>query len=127
MDDPQVTEALLSLAAWCEEKGIAYIHLAEADWDDVPQVPDSFRETMRATFSGTIIIAGNYTAERAQRMLDKGFADLIAFGRAFIANPDLPYRMQHQLPLVSISDPTTLFGGTDIGYTDYLFYKKHKE
>ena len=122
-----MTEALLSLAAWCEEKGIAYIHLAEADWDDVPQVPDSFRETMRATFSGTIIIAGNYTAERAQRMLDKGFADLIAFGRAFIANPDLPYRMQHQLPLVSISDPTTLFGGTDIGYTDYLFYKKHKE
>ncbi|EXU74342.1 alkene reductase [Erwinia mallotivora] len=127
MDDPQVTEALLALAAWCEEKGIAYIHMAEADWDDAPQVPDSFRETLRATFRGTIIVAGNYTAEKARRILDKGLADLVAFGRAFIANPDLPYRMQHQLPLAPLGNPATLFGGTEAGYTDYPSYNTHKE
>jgi N-ethylmaleimide reductase len=44
MNDPQVIEAILALAAWCEKKGIAYIHLAEADWDDAPQVPADFRQ-----------------------------------------------------------------------------------
>jgi N-ethylmaleimide reductase len=52
MNDPQVTEAILALAAWCEQRGIAFIHLAEADWDDAPQVPDHFRKSLREVFSG---------------------------------------------------------------------------
>lgn len=119
MDDPQATEAILALAAWCEEKGIAFIHLAEADWDDAPEVPNEFRETLRATFSGTIIVAGNYTKQKAEKLLAAGLIDLVAFGRPFIANPDFPYRLKNNLPIASIGDPATLFGGTQIGYTDY--------
>lgn len=121
MDDPQAIEAILALAAWCETKGIAFIHLAEADWDDAPQVPYEFRETLRATFSGTIIVAGNYTREKADEMLAAGVVDLVAFGRPFIANPDFPRRLKENLPLAPIGDPTTLFGGSDVGYTDYPF------
>lgn len=119
MDDPQAIEAILALAAWCETRGIAFIHLAEADWDDAPQVPYEFRETLRATFSGAIIVAGNYTREKADKLLTAGLVDLVAFGRPFIANPDFPHRLKQNLPLADISNPATLFGGTEVGYTDY--------
>jgi N-ethylmaleimide reductase len=122
MNDPQVTEAILALAAWCEQEGIAFIHLAEADWDDAPQVPEPFRQSLRETFSGTLIVAGNYDLEKAEKILAAGYADLIAFGRTFIANPDLPHRLAHQLPLAQVRDPATLFGGTATGYTDYPIY-----
>ncbi|MEX1841409.1 alkene reductase [Enterobacter cloacae] len=127
MNDPQVTEAILMLAAWCEEKGIAFIHLAEADWDDAPQVPEPFRQTLREAFSGTIIVAGNYTPEKTEKILAAGYADLVAFGRPFIANPDLPHRLAHQLPLAEVSDPGTLFGGTGVGYTDYPQYRATRQ
>lgn len=119
MDDPQATEAILALAAWCETRGIAFIHLAEADWDDAPQVPYEFRQTLRATFSGTIIVAGNYTREKADTLLAAGLVELVAFGRPFIANPDFPRRLQDNLPLAGIDNPATLFGGNEVGYTDY--------
>ncbi|HHT0394787.1 TPA: alkene reductase [Raoultella planticola] len=123
MNDPQVIDAILALAAWCEKKGIAYIHLAEADWDDAPQVPADFREALRATFSGTLIVAGNYTQDKVDKLLKAGLADLFAFGRPFIANPDLPYRLRNNLPLTTVSNPSTLFGGSSAGYTDYPCYK----
>ncbi|MGK4623822.1 alkene reductase, partial [Raoultella ornithinolytica] len=110
------------LAAWCEQQGIAFIHLAEADWDDAPQIPEQFRQSLRETFSGTLIVAGNYDREKAEKILAAGYADLIAFGRPFIANPDLPHRLAHQLPLAQVRDPATLFGGTATGYTDYPTY-----
>ncbi|MFZ3391398.1 alkene reductase [Buttiauxella gaviniae] len=119
MDDPQAIEAILALAAWCEQKGIAFIHLAEADWDDAPQVPYEFRETLRATFSGAIIVAGNYTQEKAEKFLAAGIVDLVAFGRPFVANPDFPRRLEENLPLASISNHAALFGGKEAGYTDY--------
>ncbi len=86
-----------------------------------------FRDTLRATFSGTLIVAGNYDQQKAERILGAGLADLVAFGRPFIANPDLPQRLQHRWPLATVSDPGTLFGGTAAGYTDYPFYTEHKE
>ncbi|MEO3739876.1 alkene reductase [Kosakonia sp. WA-90] len=122
MNDPQVIDAILALAAWCDKKGIAYIHLAEADWDDAPQVPLAFREALRATFNGTLIVAGNYTRDKADKILHDDLADLVAFGRPFISNPDLTYRLKNHLPLEEINDPATLFGGSDKGYTDYPVY-----
>lgn len=122
MDDPQVTEAILALAAWCQSKGISFIHLSEADWDDAPQVPEDFRKTLRATFRGSIIVAGNYTKEKAERLLSAGLVDLVAFGRPFIANPDLPYRLKNELKLATVKDQRTLFGGNEKGYTDYPSY-----
>ncbi len=105
-----------------EEAGIAYLSLAEADWDNAPELPETFREAVRKTFSGKIIYAGKYTAERANRVIKAGWADLIAFGRPFIANPDLPARIANNWPLNPL-DPGSMYGGTDKGYIDYPTYK----
>lgn len=115
---PEIVDTILLAAEYLGQQGIAYIHLSEADWDDAPQIPEGFRIKLRQVFSGTIIVAGRYDVERASAVIDKGYADLVAFGRSFIANPDLPYRLQHELPLANF-DKGPLFGGGAEGYIDY--------
>ena len=119
-DDPHATyiEAIKVL----EDIGIAYVSLAEADWDNAPELPETFREDVRKNFSGRVIYAGKYTAERGVRVIESGWGDLIAFGRPFIANPDLPKRIANNWPLTPV-DPATMYGGTDKGYTDYRTYQ----
>lgn len=119
-DDPHATyiEAIKVL----EDIGIAYVSLAEADWDNAPELPETFREDVRKNFSGRVLYAGKYTAERGVRVIESGWGDLIAFGRPFIANPDLPKRIANNWPLTPV-DPATMYGGTDKGYTDYRTYQ----
>jgi N-ethylmaleimide reductase len=123
MNDPQAIDAILLAAKRFNEMGIAYIHLAEADWDDAPVVSQSFRETLRQSFDGAIVVAGNYTAETGAAIIESGLVDFVAYGRKFLANPDLPYRFEHGLPLNELGDPSHFFGGTELGYTDYPFCK----
>ncbi|WP_282131458.1 alkene reductase [Pseudoalteromonas aliena] len=106
-----------------EQAGIAYLSIAEADWDNAPDLPEQFYKAVRAEFSGRIIYAGKYTVEKAIRILGKGFGDLFAFGRPFIANPDLPERIANNWPL-NEADAATMYGGTELGYSDYPFYEK---
>lgn len=106
-----------------EESGIAYVSIAEADWDNAPDLPDSFREAVRSTFSGRIIYAGRYTAERGERLVQAGLADLIAFGRPFIANPDLPQRLFNGWPLNPLREEG-MYGGGEAGYIDYPTYSE---
>lgn len=101
--------------------GVAYVSLAEADWDSAPELPSSFREAVRATFSGAILYAGKYTPERAAAAVEAGWADLIAFGRPFIANPDLPARIANGWPMNPL-DASSMYGGTEKGYIDYPMY-----
>ena len=119
-EDPHETyiEAIKVL----EQVGIAYVSLAEADWDNAPELPETFRNAVRSNFSGKVIYAGKYTVERAVRVVKAGWGDLIAFGRPFIANPDLPERIAQGWPLNAV-DPATMYGGTDKGYTDYPSYR----
>lgn len=98
--------------------GVGYIHIAEADWDDAPHMPMAFKQRLRDVFPGTLIYAGKYTAERANAALHEGWADLIAFGRPFVANPDLPERLRTGAALTP-HDRDTLFGGGAQGLTDY--------
>lgn len=119
MDDPEAIDAILALGHACDKLGIAYLHLAEADWDDAPTVSEDFRHAFRAAFSGPVIVAGNYSAESGAALIESGLVDLVAFGRKFIANPDLPARLQQGQPLAEVTDPSTLFGGDARGYTDY--------
>lgn len=121
--DDHPEETYIAAATLLNEIGIAYIHIAEADWDNAPVMPVAFKEAYRRAFTGTLIYAGKYTLERAQEALEKGWADLIAFGRPFIANPDLPYRLQHALPL-NEGDRSRYFGGGEKGYTDYPVYEQ---
>ncbi|MGG2396014.1 alkene reductase [Pseudomonas sp. SH1-B] len=118
-EDPHTTyiEAIKVL----EAAGVAYVSIAEADWDNAPELPESFRRDVRTSFSGKILYAGRYTAERGERLIELGLADLIAFGRPFIANPDLPARIANGWPLNPL-DPATVYGGAEKGLTDYPSY-----
>ncbi|MRI35475.1 alkene reductase [Endozoicomonas sp. OPT23] len=102
--------------------GIAYLSLAEADWDNAPDLPQDFYQGAREHFSGRILYAGRYTPEKAEKVLKAGHGDMFGFGRPFIANPDLPERIKHNHPLNDV-DPATMYGGTDKGYTDYPTYQ----
>ncbi|MEL0614713.1 alkene reductase [Marinomonas arenicola] len=117
--DPHTTyiEAIKLL----EQANVAYLSIAEADWENAPDLPDTFYSAVRETFSGRIIYAGKYTIEKALKVLSKGHGDLFAFGRPFIANPDLPERIANGWPLNDV-DPTTMYGGTEAGYNDYPSY-----
>ncbi|MNI29608.1 N-ethylmaleimide reductase [compost metagenome] len=118
-DDPHQTyiEAIKVL----EQEGIAYLSIAEADWANAPDLPEAFRREVRSTFSGRIIYAGLYTAERAARVIESGLADLVAFGRPFIANPDLPERIANGWPLNALN-VAGMYGGGEQGFTDYPRY-----
>jgi N-ethylmaleimide reductase len=118
-DDPHQT--YLEAVKVLEQAGVAYLSIAEADWDNAPDLPEDFRRDVRRSFSGRIMYAGRYTAERGNRLLDAELADLIAFGRPFIANPDLPRRLAHGWPLNTV-DAATLYGGAEQGFTDYPAY-----
>ncbi|MRT30226.1 MULTISPECIES: alkene reductase [Herbaspirillum] len=118
MDCPDILPTILDAASFLQQRGIAYLHLVEADWDDAPVVTESFRQQLRERFTHPIIVAGNYNKARAQWVLEQGYADLVAFGRPFVANPDFPRRLVEDLPLADF-DGATLFGGGAAGYTDY--------
>ena len=118
MDCPERIPTALAAARLLSRKRVAYLHLAEADWDDAPAVPDDFRRDLRRAFDGAIGVAGGYTLEKAQEVIRSGRVDWVAFGRPFIANPDLPRRLERGSTLAE-PDPATLFGGDACGYTDY--------
>ncbi|MCS4249850.1 alkene reductase [Pseudomonas sp. BIGb0164] len=115
---PDILPTILEAAQYLQGKGIGYLHLVEADWDDAPVFTEAFRQAIRARFSNPIIVAGNYDVQRAEWVISHGYADLVAFGRPFVANPDLPLRLAQDLPLAPL-DHATLFGGSAKGYSDY--------
>ena len=116
------------VAAMLDTYRIAYIHVREAPtkglYDNsgrgsrgMPDVP-AVAPKIRAAFRGPLILNSDYDLPRAQATLATGEADAISFGRAFIANPDLPRRLREGLPL-SPFDPTTLYTNSREGYSDY--------
>jgi N-ethylmaleimide reductase len=118
MDCPDILPTLLEAMDFLQARGIGYVHLVEADWDDAPIFTEEFRREIRARFTRPIVVAGKYDTARAERVLADGHADFVAFGRPYVANPDLPSRLSQDLPLAAF-DPSTLFGGDNRGYTDY--------
>ncbi len=120
-DDPEAT--YLEAARRLNTLGVAYIHIAEADWEDAPGVPDGWKGKLREAYSGAIIYAGYYDKVKAEAAIASGDADLIGFGRATIANPDLPWRLQEGIAL-NQPESATFFGGQKRGYTDYPYAMK---
>jgi len=119
MNCPEIINTILQAANFLQATNISYIHLAEADWDDAPTVNEEFRRELRKRFHGKIIVAGKYDLTKAETILKQDYADLVAFGRPFIANPDFPNRIANGVPLATL-EPSALFGGTEKGYSDYL-------
>jgi N-ethylmaleimide reductase len=81
-------------------------------------MPAAFKEALRLVYSGAMIYSGHYDLARASDVIANGWADLVGFGRPFIANPDLPARLRTGAPLAA-GDPAGYFGGGAGGYTDY--------
>ena len=80
-------------------RDIAFLRLSEPDWAGGPAVDEQCRRALRSVFAGVIVGAGGYTAEKAVTLIGEGLIDAVAFGRPFIANPDLPRRLVERLPL----------------------------
>ncbi|RQW42816.1 alkene reductase [Novosphingobium sp. LASN5T] len=120
--DPQATFGYA--AAKLDELGIAYLHVVEPRIKGTELIaatkPVAVRH-LRPLFRGTMIAAGGFDRAGAEAVLETGDADAVAFGRAFIANPDLPDRLRLGLPLTPY-DRATFYGGDARGYTDYPFH-----
>jgi N-ethylmaleimide reductase len=76
---------------------------------------------LRTIFTGKIVAAGGFEPDTAEAVVTKGDADLVAFGRYFVSNPDLPTRMRQRLPL-SDYDRCTFYTFDARGYIDYPEY-----
>jgi len=118
LDDSAGQPMGLHLATEFARRDVAFLHLSEPDWAGGPQLDEDFRKQLREAFPGVIVGAGNYEVEKAERLIEAGYIDAAAFGRPFIANPDLPKRLRLGAPL-NEPVPTSFYGGGAEGYTDY--------
>ncbi|ORM74057.1 N-ethylmaleimide reductase [Pantoea wallisii] len=115
---PDEEEAALWYISELGKRGLAYLHLSEPDWAGGKPYTEAFRQKVRAAFPGVIVGAGAYTVEKADDLIARGLIDAVAFGRDFIANPDLVARLQQDAPL-NPQRPESFYGGGAEGYTDY--------
>jgi N-ethylmaleimide reductase len=101
---------------------LAYVHVIEGITHGPRQVPGGFDlRALRHRFVGTYIANNGYDRELALEARRRNLADLIAFGRLFISNPDLVERLRLRAPL-NVPDQGTFFGGGAQGYTDYPIF-----
>jgi N-ethylmaleimide reductase len=118
--DPQATFGYVTTEL--DRLGIAYLHVVEPrikGTEDVAHGEAAIgAQHLRRKFSRTLIAAGGFTPTSAEAIVAFGDTDLVAFGRHFIANPDLPERIRRGLPLTRY-DRSTFYGGDARGYTDY--------
>jgi N-ethylmaleimide reductase len=120
--DPEATFG--AVAAKLNDYRLAYLHIVNpaiaALENHTKPEPVALRmvELMREQYRGALIIAGGFDQATAEDWLRQGKADLIAFGRKFLANPDLPERFRLHAPL-NADDRSTYYGGGAKGYTDY--------
>ena len=114
-------QALFPAAAAALSKiGIAFLELREPGFDGTfgKAEVDPIAPLIRKVFNGPLVLNSDYTLEKAQAALAAGEADAIAFGRPFIANPDLPQRLAKNIPLTADNMATWYTQGPE-GYTDY--------
>ncbi len=102
--------------------GLAYAHITQVTAQDIAHgaVEGVGPKELRPFWKGNIVSAGGFTLQSGTQALAEGWADAIAFGVPFIANPDLPDRLRKGAPL-NQADETSFYGGTEKGYTDYPF------
>jgi len=115
---PEMEADYTYLAQKLNAAGLAYIHLVDHSSQGAPIVPDSMKATFRASFKRTLILSGGYDAARAESDLGVGRSDLIAFGKPFLANPDLAARWKQNAAL-NAPDMSTFYTPGRKGYTDY--------
>lgn len=115
---PEVEETYAYLANGMNELGLVYIHLVDHSSLGTPAVGEEVVSAIRKAFKGALILSGGYDKVRAESDVTSGKAQLIAFGRPFISNPDLVERLQADAEL-SIPDFSTFYTPGEKGYIDY--------
>jgi len=115
---PEVEAQYLALTEALSQLGILYVHLLDHSAMGAPPVPAELKFRLRVAFHGVFILAGGFDQPSAEAALQAGHADLIAFARPFIANPDLVERMQAKAALNPL-DMATFYTPGRQGYTDY--------
>ncbi|NHZ98506.1 alkene reductase [Massilia sp. CCM 8734] len=113
-----VDEQYLALVKQLSALGLMYVHLLDHSAMGAPAVPASLKASLRAAFDGPFILAGGFDKAGAEQALASGQADLVAFGRAFLSNPDLVERLRADAAL-NTPDAATFYTAGDKGYTDY--------
>jgi N-ethylmaleimide reductase len=99
---------------------LAYVHLSEP-YTDVSETPHAVTEIakhFRPLYSGTLMINNSFDQEKGNKVISEGDADLVAFGKPYISNPDLVARFKYNLDLAAWN-PDTFYTTGEKGYTDY--------
>jgi 2,4-dienoyl-CoA reductase-like NADH-dependent reductase (Old Yellow Enzyme family) len=127
MFDSNPIETYKCLLSKVNDLGIAYVQMMEpteafAEVYHYPQGSDQISQVckeFRSVYKGTIMTNNNYTPETAMAVIEKGYADMVSFGRLYMPNPDLVERIQNKWPFNEFKDENG-----EQGYSDYDFYKK---
>src|SRR5437867_4796167 len=115
---PDVDAQYLALVQELSTLDVQYVHLLDHSALGAPAVPAELKSRLRAAFQGLFILAGGFDRASAEAALKAGQADLIAFARPFLANPDLVERMRADATLNAV-DMATFYTPGPKGYTDY--------
>jgi N-ethylmaleimide reductase len=106
--DDAVEDVYEALAREMSAIGLVHLHLVDLSSMGKPEVKPSVRRKVRDAFRGTLILSGGYDRDRAEGDLVEKKADLVAFGRPFLANPRLVTRLRERRPLAA-ADPETFY------------------
>jgi N-ethylmaleimide reductase len=116
ISDTDPRETYSYLAEEMNNLGLGYLHMVEPIGAIAPD--SRLAPLIQDIFEGTLILNGGYDSSSGNEAIEKGYADLIAFGVLFLANPDLPVRFMKNAPLNS-ADVSTFYVGEEKGYIDY--------
>ena len=118
--DPELNATFDYLVPKLSAYKLAYLHLLDPmkPVDDVPWAHPKVAEHFRPMYEGTLMINSGYNFASRNQVIEDGFADLVSFGRPFIANPDLVSRFRDGKPLAE-GDKETFYTTGPVGYTDY--------
>lgn len=113
-----IKETYVYLAQQLAKIGLVYIHLVDHSSLGNPDVPQEIKNNISRAFGGTMIESGGLNLQNANEIIERGQADLVAFARKYLANPDLANRFKNGLAL---NEPVmeTFYTPGDKGYTDY--------
>lgn len=114
----EINEAYLALARALGDIGVVYVHIVDHEAMGAPAVPATLKQELREAFGGSFILSGGYDLDRANRDLGEDRGDLVAFGRPFLANPDLLDRFEAGAELNEPRMDLFYSPGAE-GYTDY--------
>jgi N-ethylmaleimide reductase len=120
MTDDNPRETFSVTVARLNSYGLGYIHIVETAQNSKGSSEEDLAMSahLRTLWKGLYVVNGGYDGLRGEEAVQTGHADAVAYGRAFLANPDLPGRLRLGAAL-NEPDPTTFYGGDAAGYTSY--------